>query len=232
MAVNYARHATELLRMSQEEMAAKFNTDLSRAVRYMDKRSEAAKRLIEMHQRHAQTVHNVLLQQVVKHTSAIIDGSISKSSMLAMLMSQQHLVSGWRSYAQRIVDLLTKGVPAICQTNKPENEPRLQEICDGILKANDTILVREFPFMQWGSNLTKPDWSAESLGLWVEAKYVRKKDGLGKINEAIAADITKYGDNQRYVLFVVYDPERIIIDEEAFREPIMKRPNMQVFILR
>jgi hypothetical protein len=232
MAVNYARHATELHRMGPEEMIAKFNTEISRAVRCMDKKSEAAQQIVKMHERHAEAVHAVLRAQIATNASGIIDGSVQGTSMIAMVMSQQHLVSGWRSYADRIIGILSKGVPPICQKKQPENEPRLQEIMDGLLKANEIELVREYPYMTWGSSLTKPDWSDESLGLWVEAKYARKKDGLAKISDAIAADITKYGDSQRRVLFVIYDPDRLIVDEQAFCEPIRKRPTMQVHILR
>ena len=142
------------------------------------------------------------------------------------------MVSAWKSFAERITDILSKGIPTICQKQKPDNEPRLQEICDGLLQAGDVDLVREYPFMKWGSNLTKPDWSAEGLRLWVEAKYVRKKSDVAQINEAIAADITKYGDNNRRVLFVIYDPEHLIADEASFRRPIEARPEMIVCFIR
>lgn len=59
---------------------------------------------------------------------------------------------------------------------------------------------REFPFLRWGSTATKPDWSAEEFCLWVELKYVREKSDIPPITEAIAADITNYGDNERRVL--------------------------------
>lgn len=93
-------------------------------------------------------------------------------------------------------------------------------------------LVREFPFMRWSSSLTKPDWSVERLQLWVELKYVRKKADVRPITRAIAEDITKYGDNQRRVLYVVYDPSRIITDEQEFSDPIVSRPAMMVRFVR
>jgi hypothetical protein len=124
------------------------------------------------------------------------------------------------------------GIPVACKSHKPNDEPHLQEICDGILKANDADLIREFPFMHWSSVSTKPDWSIETLKLWVELKYVRKREDIRPITEAIAADITKYGDNNRYVLYVVYDPSHLIIDEAAFSEQILKRREMLVSFIR
>src|SRR5262249_38792850 len=46
MAVNYARHGMELARMGEEEMAARFNQQLTRAVRDMPRQGEAARRLV------------------------------------------------------------------------------------------------------------------------------------------------------------------------------------------
>lgn len=121
-----------------------------------------------------------------------------------------------------------RGVPVACKSKKPATEPDLQEICDGILTANDDTLIREFPFMQWSSGSTKPDWSAEELKLWVELKYVREKKDVAPIREAIAADITKYGDNGRRVLFVIYDPFQLIPNRQKFSDPISKKAEMLI----
>ena len=86
--------------------------------------------------------------------------------------------------------------------------------------------------MRWGSNTTKPDWSDGEYGLLVELKYVRKDRGISQISSDIAEDITKYGDNLRPVLFIVYDPDRVITDEEAFCSPVLKRDQMAIRIIR
>ncbi len=80
--------------------------------------------------------------------------------------------------------------------------------------------------------MTKPDWSSENHNLLIEAKYFNTKTKPGRITEEIASDITKYGDNQRSVLFVVYDPFHKIVDEDAFSEPVLKRINMFVKFIR
>lgn len=226
MAVNYVRHATELNRMSEVEITTKFPRDFSRAVRNFPRRSEAAARLATLHKRHGETVCRVVSQQLEKHASKLVDGELDKSSLLALVAGQEHLLSSWKQYADRIHDLLSTGVPIACNSKKPDTEPRLQEICDGILKANDVVLIREFPFMRWSSGSTKPDWSAEELKLWVELKYVREKKDISPIREAIAADITKYGDNGRRVLFEVYDPHHLILNDKEFSEPVDKREGM------
>jgi hypothetical protein len=232
MAVNYARLGFELYQMTEIEMATKFNLELARAARCFPKPQEAAQHLIEMHKRQGEIVYSVMRHQIEQYAGKIFEGSFNSSSLLALVADQQHLASSWRRYAECITDLLKAGIPVSCKTHKPKNEPHLQEMCDGILKGHDTELVREFPFMRWSSTLTKADWSIETLDLLVEMKYVRTKKDIHPITEDIAADITKYGDNNRHVLYIVYDPAHAITDDIAFADPILKRPEMLVQFIR
>lgn len=232
MAVNYARHGMELARMSEEQMASTFNRHLTRAVRGMARQAEAAKGLVAMHRRHGETVMSVLQQQVAAHSRQLVEGTLDGTSMLGLVAARLHQVSEWRRYAERIVTLLRAGVPPACKTHAPKDEPHLQEICDGILKGMDGDLIREFPFMRWGPVSTKPDWSSEEMRLWVELKYVRQKSDIRTISEDISADITKYGDNGRRVLFVVYDPEHLVTDEKGFAAPVTARNDMYLHVIR
>lgn len=232
IAIGFVRHALELKHMSENEIATKFNTELARAVRYLPKKSEATRDLIDMHKRHSEAVFDVLSKQLAENSGDLISNKLDPSSMLSLMAGGEHSKSSWTKFADKIIDLLENGVPKTCATIKPVNENHLQEICDGILQANENILIREFPFMRWSSGSTKPDWSNEEIGLWVEAKYVRRKAELGQIREAIAADITKYGDNNRKVLFLIYDPQHRIVNEAEFGEPITRREDMRIHFLR
>jgi 7-cyano-7-deazaguanine synthase in queuosine biosynthesis len=232
MAVNYARHGMELSRMGVEEMAVKFNHHITRAVRGMSQQAQAAKDFVAMHRRHGETVMSVLQQQVAAHARKLVDGSLERTSLLGLVAAGLHEVSEWKRFVERIVSLLRAGLPAACKTHKPKNEPHLQEICDGIIRGQEADLVREFPFMLWGPVSTKPDWSSEDLRLWVELKYVRNRSDIRQISEDIAADITKYGDNRRRVLFVVYDPKHLVIDEKGFAAPVVARDDMYLHVIR
>lgn len=232
MAVNYARHAKELAEMNDQEIGRKFNLDISRAARCFAKKSEAAQQIVEMHKKHGESVANVLQTHIQNNSKSLFDGQLQKSSMIAMIAGQQHLYSSWENYIQKITELLKNGIPTACKTHKPKDEPHLQEICDGILQGHNSTLMREFPFMRWSSSLTKPDWSAEDLQLWIELKYVRKKEDIRPITKDIAEDITKYGDNNRRVLYVVYDPQHLIVNESQFSEDIIKRESMKVEFIR
>ena len=232
IAVDYVRHGRELFGMSDVEMATRFNAQLTRACRPFEKRAEAARQFIEIHKRHGESVKKVIEGQFKAHSDRFFKGDLPPSSLLARVGGQAHLISLWRRYADRVVGLLKLGLPKICETEKPKDELRLQEICDGILTAHGDVLVREFPYMCWGSNTTKPDWMSPESGLLIELKYVRKKSGISKISKDLAEDLTKYGDNKRHVLFIIYDPEGVIIDEAAFMEPVIRRDGMMIAIIR
>ena len=232
MAVDYARHGIELYRLSESELASVFNAEISRAIRYEPKRGEAAEKIIGMHKRHGEVVTRVLQGKISEQAAKVVAGEIDASSLLALVIGGKHLEPLWKRYCGRIGDVLTKGLPVACSTHKPKNEPHLQELCDGILKASGHDLVREFPFMRWSSSLTKPDWYVESLNVVIEAKYVRKKEDLRQISEAIASDITKYGDNKFKVLFVIYDPPHLVVDDAVFAAPILARSSMMATFIR
>lgn len=232
MAVDYTRHAFELYNMSETEIASRFNGPISRAVIPFADRREAADKFVAMHKRHGEAVYRVLTEQVTKYAGELIQGTLPSRSMLRLIAGNEHLTPTWTRFAKKISSVFQKGIPIACQTEKPANELRFQEICDGLLCSMDSDLIREFPFMRWSSSLTKPDWSSEIFELWVEAKYVREKKDIRTITEDIAADITKYGDNGRRVLFVVYDPKHYIQNEDTFSGPIISRPSMLVSFIR
>ncbi len=232
MAVNFVRHAFELDKMSEFEIASKFSVEFSRTVRGLPNRSQSTQDLIAIHKKHGKSVNDVITKQIQLNAENIVKGNLDSSCMLSAVANQKHLESSWEEFANNIFKLLEKGVPISCQNLKPDNEPRLQEICDGILQAHEDLLTREFPFMRWSSGSTKPDWSSEKHSLFVELKYVRDKKDIAQIRDAIAVDITKYGDNEQRILFLVYDPNHFIINESEFTEPVNRRETMMIRFIR
>ncbi|MDE2375316.1 MAG: hypothetical protein KGL96_13895 [Hyphomicrobiales bacterium] len=84
--------------------------------------------------------------------------------------------------------------------------------------------------MRWASRLTKPDWSGPSL--WVELKFIRSSADVRRATEDIAADITKYGDNDRQTLFLIYDPHHQIADGDGFANDIERHEGNLAKIVR
>ena len=76
IAVDYTRHGIELYQQSETDLAAIFNAEISRAVRYEAKRSEAARRIISMHKRHGEVVNRVLEKKITENAARWVSTSL------------------------------------------------------------------------------------------------------------------------------------------------------------
>jgi hypothetical protein len=108
IAIDYVRHGLELARKSENELAASFNTEFSRAVRHVEGRSEAAREIISMHKRHGEVVSRVLEQQLRANAAELVDGSLDPTSLLAMVATRRHLPANDQSLARATEDALLK----------------------------------------------------------------------------------------------------------------------------
>ena len=88
MAVDYTRHGIELQNRSESELASLFNAELGRAIRYEEKRSQAAERLISMHKRHGKAVTDVLKAKIAERSRDLALGRLEPTSLLALILGQ------------------------------------------------------------------------------------------------------------------------------------------------
>lgn len=84
IAADYVRHGVELANLAGLELATRFSTELSRAVRREVNRNESANRFVSMHKRHGETVARVLKQKIVERAVDIANRSLVPSSLLAI----------------------------------------------------------------------------------------------------------------------------------------------------
>ena len=91
IAIDYVRHGLELARKAENELAATFNAELSRAVHHVEGRSQVARDLISLHKRHGEVVSRVLEQQLRANAVAFVSGSLNPTSLLAMVATREHL---------------------------------------------------------------------------------------------------------------------------------------------
>ena len=185
-----------------------------------------------MHKRHAATVIDVLEDQIVQNKSVIAAGDLSPNSLLSFVISGAHTQESSKLFIDSISNMLAKAVPLACKSEKPKNETHLQDICSAILASAEEDIQREFPYVAWSFSLSKPDFSNKRTGAFIELKYLKKGQAPSKITDQIAADLTKYDTNNRTVLFVVYDPERVISDDETFISGISHHPTAHIRIIR
>jgi hypothetical protein len=232
LAVDYVAHAVELHQARPEEIAARYNTELVRAARPLGDVTAAVESLVAVHKRHAEAVCRVVTTQLQQCAKEALLSGLDQTSLLGLVQLNKHKEPPWERLCGRIVDVLRSGLPDACKTHKPENEPHLQEICNGLLNSNEVKLQREFPFLRWAVVMTKPDWSASDVDLLVELKYVRRKVDVRPITRDIAEDIVKYGKNDHRVLFIVYDPHHIVTAEADFAHDVETHQSMILRFVR
>ena len=231
VAVSYMRFANEISKMSDEEFDFAYGSLIDDAAGALDGYS-SIRPLIDMHKRHAATVINVLEDQIVQNRSVIASGGLQPNSLLSFVISGAHTQESSKLFVENIGNMLAKAIPLACKSEKPKNENHLQDICSAILASADEDIQREFPYVAWSFSLSKPDFSNERTDTFIELKYIKKGHSPSKITEQIAADLTKYDANSRNVLFVVYDPDRVILDDDAFMSGIIHYPTAHMKIIR
>jgi hypothetical protein len=81
----------ELDLRSETELATSFSAELSRGVRYEANRSEVVRKIISMHKRHGEVVTRVLQHKIRESAARLVDGTLDKTSLLALAIGQQYL---------------------------------------------------------------------------------------------------------------------------------------------
>ncbi|MDY0258590.1 MAG: 7-cyano-7-deazaguanine synthase [Desulfovibrio sp.] len=231
VAVSYMRFANEINKMSEEEFDLIYGSFINDAADALDGYN-SIRPLIDMHKRHAATVVDVLEQQIIQNKSVIASGDLQPNSLMSFVLSGAHTQESSKLFTENIGNILSKAIPLACRSEKPKNETHLQDICSAILASAEEDIQREFPYVAWSFSLSKPDFSDERTGTFIELKYVKKGQTPSKITEQIAADLTKYDVNNRAVLFVIYDPERVIPDDDVFQSGISHHPTAYMRIIR
>jgi hypothetical protein len=230
--LNYVRHYHQLAALSVDGVLDRYGDEIYPAAKALPgRRSENLAMFGELLVRAAGEVTGTLKEVMKANVPRLLSGDLPDSSLVQLVAGKVHLQERWVEYAERLVRVLEAGLPAIVRNDLPKIETDLQRLCDGLLRGAGEVLAREYPYHRWGSRLTKPDWSDESAGLWVELKYVRESRHVREIVGQIAADVTTYGASGRRTLFVVFDP-RHLIDDPDFLSDVDDRPQQIVRILR
>ncbi len=136
-----------------------------------------------------------------------------KDSFLGMIAQRQYLKSPIQNRVSEIDELLKKAIPMMFQREKPKSENDFNDKIQGLLITQGSF-SREYPVLQFGETAYKADHAQD--GLVIESKYLRATTTPSTASEGIAADIVKIPSKVAGILFVVYDPERKIIDDDLF----------------
>lgn len=132
---------------------------------------------------------------------------------------------------EKICAKLMIAIPEAYDHEKPKHENALNDLINAVLMSERNDYEREFPYFKFSISKTIPDHSFTDIDLLIEAKYLRKNTAKSAISDGIAADLTKYPED-KYKLFIVYDPERRISNDNGFKRDFENKPNCTIQIIR
>lgn len=233
--LEYVRTAIELNSMEENYFFKKY-AELDEAIIYIDlPSSESATKIFELFKCHAQEVMEVLKSKYLENYSNFMSGRLPENCLISMIGRLDHLLNPLDVYVENIREILNTSLPLIFQSKQPTSERILQEAGEGVLNAAGERLRREAPTLSYSSVRTTPDFSNipdfENM-LFIEFKFLNSRPRLNQINTEISSRITIYRDQGAYVLFVVYDTDRFIPNDEEFIAEFERHEKIKVEVLR
>jgi hypothetical protein len=149
------------------------------------------------------------LQKMVKPFEEYPDGSLS-TLLEKKEFSRPPVYTVALDLAALIEDFIRKSFVY----QKPCDENDLNAKLNGFLSGHREKFDKEYPSLSFATARVVPDHS--KIDLLIEAKFIRGATTPSKATEGIAADLTKYPDDN-LKLFIVYDPEGKIYDRNTFK---------------
>lgn len=234
-AEGYVRTAFEIDEMDDVQFFSRY-PELEETVHFLDiPPDDCGQKLYDLFQRHAAEVVKGATGKCSDHQKELLAGRLPDNCLISMLAHRRHLLNPLEVYAEKIARILGVGLRINFQTEKPKTEPRLQESAQAALAAADERLRRESPMLSYSAVSTKPDFADThdyNRLLFIEIKLVTTRPKLNKIITEITSRITIYCDQGAFVLFVVYDNDDFIVNDEEFIRDLEKHDKIRVIVIR
>jgi len=229
-ALDYLRQALLFASQTDDEFYVDRLSELVDITDYVcSSEEESVEAVFELCQRHGNQVIKAL-----KETRYHLDDPRTKMKegcLLRLVADREYFLGETQRMARSVASMLESALPLAFQTRRPAREIELNDQIQALLRANGGEFEREFSSVRFCLGNAVPDHTCVDADLLVEAKFVRKGTPPSKVSEGIAADITKY-PKDAFVLFVVYDPDRAVVDDGRFRADILSKRDCEVAIIR
>jgi len=229
--LDYIRQAISFATSTDDKFYYEHLNELADIVDYIDANNEAnaVEKLWQLCHRHGEQVVTA-----IKEIRQQLDDprcKVHADSLLKLIADREYMKDDTRRLAECIAKRLSKGIPIAFKKHRPLNENQVNDQVQALLQANEDILRREFPSVIFALSKVIPDHEVVQYDLLIETKYIRKGSPLSKISDGIASDITKYCSS-KFILFVVYDPDRGISQDDQFRKDIEGKRDCLVCVIR
>lgn len=229
-ALDYIRQAVGFATTTDDAFAMERLSELVEITDYLGVNEEDAVEAIwQLCHRHGEQV--ILALRTIRRQHDDLRYKVNSGSLLQLIADREYLKEDPARLAERIAAMLSSSIPVAFKATKPQKEDDLNNQIDALLRAHSDDFRREFPATQFALAKVVPDHEANATNLLVEAKYIRRGTSPSKVSEGIAADITKY-PSEKFILFIVYDPERAISDDMTFKKDIESKRPCLVAVIR
>jgi 7-cyano-7-deazaguanine synthase in queuosine biosynthesis len=208
--------------------------DVYDALPYMPMSFDQAESAVyELFQRQSRDVERAFKAIRAKHDNRLLRGNLPKDCLLRTVGAGLHLEPPVSLAAGRLAQFAEDGLHATFRKHKPKNETEVQDALEGIFIPLKDRIEREFPvYCVLHLKGVRPDFS-NGQALAIEVKYIYGKNRTPqKIAEEMDADISHYKGKVGGVLFIVYDPEKKIVDSERFTEECLKHNSVYLKLIR
>ena len=230
-ALDYIRQAISFAKSTDDEFYREHLHELVDIIDYINAGSEpeAVEKLWQLCNRHGKQV-----AIAIKEIRQQFDDpyyKINPDSLLQFIADREYMKEDTKRLAERIAERLSSSIPIAFQRRPPSREDDVNDQIQALLLADKNSFEREFPLTTFALSKVVPDHEAVKADLLIEAKYIREKSTPSKISDGIAADITKYSE-AKFILFVIYDPNRGILQDDRFRNDFESKKDCLVCIIR
>lgn len=229
--VDYVRQAHEFATWNADYFANELFGQIAESLDYVGAATdeEAYSRIAELCRRHGKQIMNALGFMRAKHDR--LETTVADGSLLSLIAGREYLKQPVSRLTGAICARLTAALPVAFQRNRPKDEADLNDKISALLAGETTRFEREHPAVRFGLATAIPDHSAVDCDLVVETKYIRANTSPSRACEGMAADLIKYPSGT-HILFIVYDPERAITDDSAFRNALEEKRVCTVHVVR
>ena len=230
--VDYVRQAKDFSTWSEDHFFVELAAELADVVDYLpDTRGEFERLGLvrDLSRRHGDQVS--LAMKRMRDLQDDLYSVVARDSLLGLISVREYLKDPVSLLVGRICELLDPVIGNMFGANPPKDEADLNTKIGTLLNSHEIDLRREHPAVSFAGGHAVPDHGGDDADILIEAKYVRGATTPSKVSDGIAADVTKYPQD-RHILFVVYDPQRIIKDDQLFKTDFESRGRCTVLIVR
>ena len=230
--LDYVRQARNFSRWNDDHFFTELATELSDVVEYLPDGGtefERVRLVLELCKRHGDQVALAMKRMRDEHDD--LYSVVPRDSLLGLISDREYMKDPVSLLVSRLCELLNPAIGRMFSANPPKDEGDLNTKIGTLLSSHEIDLRSEHPVVSFAGRHTVPDHGGDNSDVLIEAKYLRGATSPTKVSDAMAADVTKYPQD-RHILFVVYDPQRMITDDRTFARDFETFGRCTVLVVR